>query len=113
VTVTFTDVPVSTNCTGKPKVTRTWKVTDACGNFATCQQTITYQDGTAPVISCPPDRQLQCGESTGTNNTGVATATDNCPAPVIITFTDPPTPTNCTGRAGVDRTWQSLDGCCH
>ncbi|HMD00827.1 MAG TPA: HYR domain-containing protein, partial [Ferruginibacter sp.] len=34
-------------------ITRTYKATDACGNSATCTQTITVLDNTPPVITCP------------------------------------------------------------
>jgi hypothetical protein len=35
-------------------VTKTWTVTDACGNTGTASQTITFtRDLQAPVISCP------------------------------------------------------------
>jgi hypothetical protein len=30
---------------------------------------------------------------------------------VIVTYTDAPTATNCTGRPGIDRTWKATDGC--
>ena len=107
-TVSFTD-SVSGAC---PKIiTRTWKATDATGNQSTCTQTITVQDTTAPIISCPPDKQLQCGDSTAPANTGSATATDSCGGPVTITFTDNLTAANCTGQPGITRIWKATDAC--
>jgi hypothetical protein len=107
-TATFTDA-VSGNC--PQTITRTWTATDYSGNSNSCVQIITIQDTTAPVIACPPDKQLQCGDSTAPANTGTATATDNCSGNVAITFTDVATPANCTGNAGIDRTWKATDAC--
>src|SRR5438093_10032965 len=90
--ITHTDAATPANCTGKAGINRTWKATDACGNMATCVQHITFVDTTPPVIACPPDKQLQCGDSTAPANTGTATATDNCGGKPAITFTDAPTP---------------------
>jgi len=33
----------------------TWTATDACGNFSTCEQTVTVEDDIPPTIICPPD----------------------------------------------------------
>jgi hypothetical protein len=107
-TVTFSDV-VSGNC---PRtIARTWTATDHSGNSNSCVQIITIVDTTPPVISCPPDIQLQCGASTNPTNTGTATATDSCSTNVTITFTDAPAPANCTGQAGINRTWTATDAC--
>jgi len=106
--VTFIDA-VSGNC---PRIiTRTWTATDFSGNSNSCVQIITITDTTPPTISCPPDKQLQCGDSTNTANTGTATATDTCSTNVTITFTDAAVPANCTGKAGIDRTWKATDAC--
>jgi hypothetical protein len=44
--------------------TRSWRATDACGNFSDCSQTVTMMPTTAPVITlCPTNRSL----STDTN----------------------------------------------
>ncbi len=107
-TVTFTDA-ISGNC--PQTITRTWTATDYSGNSNSCIQIITVTDTTPPAISCPPDKQLQCGDSTNPANTGTATATDNCSTTVSITFTDVATPANCTGNAGIDRTWKATDAC--
>src|SRR5206468_3363722 len=106
VAIDFSDAATAAGCTGLPGIDRTWKATDGCGNTATCVQHIIFVDTTAPAITCPPDKQLQCGASTGPSNTGSATATDNCGAPVTITFSDAATPAGCTGLPGVDRTWK-------
>src|SRR5205814_5060323 len=82
-----------------------------CGNTATCVQHIVFVDTTPPTITCPPDRQLQCGASTDPGSTGSATATDTCAAPVAITFADAATAASCTGVPGIDRTWTATDGC--
>ncbi len=111
VTITYTDTPTAANCTGKAGISRTWKATDACGNSSTCVQSISFVDTTAPVITCPANVQLQCGGSTAPANTGSATATDNCGGTVTITYTDTPTAANCTGKAGISRTWKATDAC--
>jgi uncharacterized repeat protein (TIGR01451 family) len=109
VTITFSNAS-SANCTGAG-IDRTWTATDGCGNSTSCVQHITFVDTTVPTIVCPDDRQLQCGASTATNATGVATAMDNCNGPLTITFTNISTAANCTGRAGIDRVWTATDHC--
>src|SRR5439155_783544 len=111
VAITFADGATAAGCTGVPGIDRTWSATDGCGNTATCVQHITFVDTTPPVIACPPDRQLQCGDPTDPGHTGSATASDNCQAPVTITFADAGTKARCTGLAGIDRTWTATDGC--
>src|SRR5678809_357331 len=45
-------------------ITRTYRATDGCGNTATCAQTIIKNnDATPPVITCPADITLQCGDA--------------------------------------------------
>src|SRR5204862_407500 len=110
-TLAFADAGTPPGCTGVSGIDRTWTATDGCGNTATCVQHIIFVDTTPPTISCPPDRQLQCGASTDPSSTGSATATDNCAAPVTITFADAATAASCTGVPGIDRTWSATDGC--
>ena len=105
------DVITTGDCPNRFIVTRVYHAMDACSNSADCTQTITVADTTAPVIACPADKVLACGESTEPSNTGSATATDNCGQPVTIAHTDAATPVNCTGSAGIDRTWTATDAC--
>ncbi|MBK8923783.1 MAG: hypothetical protein IPM81_20235 [Saprospirales bacterium] len=41
-------------------ITREHKVTDDCGNTKTCNQTITVDDNTLPVITCPDNITVEC-----------------------------------------------------
>ncbi|MCX6290991.1 MAG: hypothetical protein NT126_04440, partial [Bacteroidetes bacterium] len=109
--VTYADVATPANCTGYAGIDRTWTATDGCGNSSTCVQHITFIDHTAPTITCPADVNLECGASTDPEFTGSATATDNCNSNIAINYTDAATPVNCTGYAGIDRTWTATDGC--
>jgi hypothetical protein len=118
-TVTFSDVSTQTaaGCTNDSYViTRTWTASDPCGNTATCVQTITVVDNTAPTIVCPANVTIECNQSTAPANTGTATAIDNCSplASIAITFTDASTQT-ATGCGNdtyvITRTWRATDAC--
>jgi hypothetical protein len=70
------------------RMTRVYRVTDDCGNFAEGTQTITVDDTIAPVLTCPTNRTVECGLALEPVNTGQATATDNCSTNVIPTYSD-------------------------
>lgn len=45
-------------------VTRTFVVVDSCGNRVQCQQTVTIDDTTDPVLTCPSDQLIEgCDDS--------------------------------------------------
>jgi len=76
-------------CPGDPLViTRTWTFADDCDNPASVSQTITVVDDTPPVLSCPPDIQVNADDYLDCEASivvGTATATDNCDAaPVVV-----------------------------
>jgi hypothetical protein len=52
------DVPDGNTC--PQRITRTYRATDACGNFTECVQIITIDDRTDPVINGPDDITVQC-----------------------------------------------------
>ena len=109
VSMSHSDTVTDTNsCTGLAGIDRTWTATDPCGDAASCVQHIRFVDATPPVITCPADKDLQCGDSTDPSNTGTATASDNCGGTPGISHTDAST-TGC--RAGIDRTWKATDPC--
>src|SRR5439155_1951256 len=62
---------------------------------STDSKTVNVVDTTPPTITCPADKQLQCGASTTPSNTGTATATDNCGGGVTITHSDAVAPAGC------------------
>jgi len=109
-TLSHNDVTTSQNC--YKVITRTWTATDGCGNTATCVQHITVTDRTGPLVACPPDMQLSCGQSTAPSTTGTATATDNCSSgtDLNIFYTDAPAAgSQCAGSTNIDRTWTAID----
>ena len=90
-------------------VNRTWTATDDCGNRGSCVQQFTLRDTTPPALSIPADMVLEFPADTGTNATGVATATDNC-STFTIEFSDVVT-SGCRGSKVIARTWTATDDC--
>lgn len=85
-------------------------VKDVAGNESTCETYIIVQDNVDPTItSCPPSKTLQCTDNTSPNLHGIATATDNCPNNVTVTYDD--TATSGLGDTCllVQRTWIATD----
>ncbi|MFV8343373.1 hypothetical protein ACNQGN_13285, partial [Flavobacterium sp. XS2P39] len=109
VTPTFTDgAIVITDCLRSQ--TRTWNVTDACGNAAApVSRTATWtSDLVAPVIAAlPAASTINCP---AVPVFAQATATDNCEV-ASLTFNDVTTPGNCAGNYSVTRTWTATDDC--
>ncbi|MBL0337514.1 MAG: hypothetical protein IPP73_20010 [Chitinophagaceae bacterium] len=111
-TATFTDGPeVGSGCSFS--VTRTWTVTDACGNIGTASQTITFtRDAQAPVITVTPSSLVGCNPTAAaiTAAFGTASVTDNCSTGLTATFTDgPEVGSGCS--FSVTRTWTVTDAC--
>src|SRR5690606_35316693 len=56
------DVISNLTCGNGFTISRLFTATDACGNVATCVQTIIVNDEQVPVISfCPPSITIPCG----------------------------------------------------
>ncbi|MEO8149225.1 MAG: T9SS type A sorting domain-containing protein [Bacteroidia bacterium] len=108
ITVSSSDAVSTLSCV--ETTTRTYTVTDACGNAATCTQTITRTvDTSAPIITCPADTTINCDVAL-TANTGTATATDNCGI-FSINPSDVTTPGSCVNNYTIARTWTATDNC--
>ncbi len=80
------DVISSQTCANRYIITRTYLATDASGNTASCSHTITVNDQTAPVVTCPAN--ITATTPIGFCTVAVSftpTATDNCAGAVTIT----------------------------
>src|SRR5207249_4715428 len=110
--VEVSDLTTSGTCANTYTRTKTWKAVDVCGNESgTVSQTITVQDITAPVItSCPGPKLLNCCDPTDPDQSGTATATDNCSTPVI-SYNDVTNAGNCALNYVITRTWTATDAC--
>lgn len=116
VTVAFvSDVISGQTCANKYTLTRTYRATDACGNSATCAQTITVDDNIRPVlIGIPANITIECNQAVP--SLPIINATDNCSGVVKITFLETSTKTNYTSQCSaysylIYRTWTAIDVC--
>ncbi len=80
--VTVTETSTGVGSAANPKIiTRTFKATDAAGNFSTDVQTITVADGTAPTLNVPANITVNLPLNSTATSMAVsfaATASDNC-----------------------------------
>jgi hypothetical protein len=74
-------------CFNDDIITRTWTVTDGCGNSASATQVITLVDHTAPVVEVNPEVELIYYQDQDLPAVVELTAEDACSG-VIITHTD-------------------------
>jgi hypothetical protein len=102
-TPTSSDRTTQTSC--PIIIERTWTATDTCGNSASCVQTITIEDTTPPVVTCPPDAQFECEFG----DPGVATAVDACGGDITPTSNDVIISESCPYE--IERTWTATDTC--
>src|ERR1041385_1494513 len=103
----FGDSFGATNCTGKASILRTWTATDGCGNSASCLQTISFKDTTAPIITCASNKTVQCGTAWDFD---APTATDNCGG-ASISVSGTVTNTQPGNSFTVTRCWLATDQC--
>jgi large repetitive protein len=105
VTITLHSEVVNGNdCAGT--ITRIYRATDACGNFADCVQVINYSDNVAPVFNNPPvNIYADCASVPALPE---VTATDNC-SDVTVTMTELFASGGCVGV--LVRTYTATDAC--
>ncbi len=81
-----------TSVSGIGSMTVTLSVTDGCGGSAFCTFTVNKVDNIPPAVVCPATQNLTLGVACSAelpDYTILATATDNCTTPVILTQSPP------------------------
>ncbi|MFK2821338.1 hypothetical protein U0L90_14510, partial [Flavobacteriaceae sp. LMIT009] len=107
-TITYIDTIDSSNaCT--TVVTRTFIVTDGCGNTSSDTQTITIEDNTDPkfISDLPKDITVECN---AVPNIPEILAKDNC-SDTTVTFNEVRTDGDCPSNYTLARTWTATDEC--
>jgi len=86
--------------------TRTWTITDDCGNQVTASQTITLRDELAPIIESPIfEETIGCGDTPEFLTPGFV---DNCSA-VTLSYFDEEIVDECSIM--YERNWVASDAC--
>jgi len=109
-------VPPVPTCPNNFTLTRTYRATDACGNFAECTQVFVVLDDTDPDITCPANVVVSppAGVCSAVGVVvGTATAIDNCTAsPAIVGVRSDALPLTDPYPQGVTTiTWTATDEC--
>lgn len=112
---TYSDIITNGPCQGSWIITRTWSLTDICGNTTTKDQIITVMDSIPPSFTRPTDiiipSDTNCAYNISVTVTGdVTNETDNCSTGLQATFTDTPDETD-PCHIIVSRTWHLVDDC--
>ncbi|WP_439332797.1 HYR-like domain-containing protein, partial [Tenacibaculum ovolyticum] len=113
---TSSDVTTTGSCEGEQIITRTWTLTDDCGNTTTKDQTITVKDNIKPEFTVPADITIytdaNCAYDSAVLITGdVTDETDNCDNTLNATSSDVTTTGSCEGEQIITRTWTLTDDC--
>lgn len=91
-------------------VTRTYTVSDACGNKSTAVQVIKIKDTIAPTASNPAAINASCDNIPAPNTAVVTDARDNCGGPVSVSFVgDVVNGSGCSYT--ITRTYKVADAC--
>jgi len=91
-------------------ITRTYSITDSCGNSINVTQTIEVNDDVPPTASNPPSLTVACVEDVPDPDINVITdEVDNCSLPSVTFVSDVPDNTSCPFL--ITRTYQITDDC--
>ena len=94
-------------------ITRTWTVTDVCGNSNEYTQVITVSDTTIPTFTAPGDTSIDCHADMTPASTGfVSSVLDVCDANPDVNFVDVIAALpGCVNNYTIERTWTVTDAC--
>ena len=83
-------------------------VTDNHGATSSCTAVVTVIDNIIPIITCLPNITVSCLADVPSVNTGLVTATDNCPV-TITHMSDVISNQTCVSRFTLTRTYKATD----
>lgn len=107
VTIVGTEIPV----TCSDVLTRTYRITDRCGNSSDLLQTITINDEISPTASALDDLgPFSCAEDITAPNINDVTGSDNCNGSVTVSFLSQTSGNNCNNNILI-RTYRLTDEC--
>ncbi|WP_176461271.1 LamG-like jellyroll fold domain-containing protein, partial [Lutibacter agarilyticus] len=109
----ITGALIGDNCNGT--ITRTYTITDDCGNATSIDQVFTITDNTVPTFTRPADitinKTSNCTYDAGVGFTvDVTNETDNCSSGLNATYADVINNIN-PGSTTITRTWSLVDNC--
>ncbi|OIQ28594.1 MAG: hypothetical protein BM564_09385, partial [Bacteroidetes bacterium MedPE-SWsnd-G2] len=109
----YTDVITPGSCEGNYIITRTWSLTDSCGNTFSEDQIIEVIDTEAPSFSMPQNVTIQCdGDLDNLSQTGQPfNVLDNCDSNVTVDYEDTVVNGTCNFNYEVKREWTVSDAC--
>jgi hypothetical protein len=115
VTVSIIGDSANPGCSGV--VTRTYRLTDVCGNTTDLDQFISINDNVGPTFTAPSDTTLYLDNSCALDSTiasigTVTDALDNCNAPLTISYFDNlANLSQCNSTGTFARIWTVTDAC--
>jgi PKD repeat protein len=99
-------------CETSYSILRVYTATDACGNTASCTQTITVSDTITPVIICLPDITVACAEDVPLPAPDSIVTTDLCGTLISVTVADDDTTDFiCSNQYTLLRIYTAVDSC--
>lgn len=114
--ISHSDNAVPGSCIGETIITRTWTVTDECGNATNLEQKITVKDAIDPTFTVPGAftiyKDENCNYNAAPSITGNPTnVKDNCDPAPVVTYADDVVPGSCMGEEIITRSWKVTDDC--
>jgi hypothetical protein len=112
--VRFTDIESPGSCPQEFFITRTWTITDACGNSSTGDQIITVVDDQGPETAFPSDMTVECDPASNLSALddwlAGASGTDACGA-VAVSYDFAGLVDTCGSTGTADVEWTIADEC--
>ena len=114
ITAVFKEVKTEGSCANKYTLTRTWTLSDACGNTAVHTQVINVNDITAPEFNSTPAHMISVNCASEIPEAPQLTAEDNCYDPSAaptVTLKEVISDQQCDNKFKLTRTWTATDAC--